>query len=176
MAIILEATYSKKLGLPNFSSHCYVVSVTTEVTDLANIGTESARLYALLQSTVDSEMREPGYVPEGTPTLSHNGANSHRSNGNGRSNGTHGNGSRDHSANGGSDAWSCSDKQRNLILKIVEDERLDKTDVEALSEQLFGIGVRGCNKMQASQLIEELLEKSGKKVNGRRPWRGASRQ
>ncbi len=37
MAIILEAAYSKKLGLPNFSSHSYVVSIRTELSDLTQV-------------------------------------------------------------------------------------------------------------------------------------------
>jgi hypothetical protein len=42
-----------------------------------------------------------------------------------------------------------------------------------MAQQLFGIGVKELDKLQASQLIEELLEKTGKKTNGRRsPWQG----
>ena len=35
-----------------------------------------------------------------------------------------------------------------------------------MARQLFGTGVTGLDKMQASQLIEELLEKTGKKAGG----------
>ena len=31
MAIVLEANYAKKLGLPNFSSHQYSVTIRTEL-------------------------------------------------------------------------------------------------------------------------------------------------
>ena len=55
MAIILEAAYSKKLGLPNYSSHSYVVSSRTEPSDLTQVEAESARLYALLQQSVDGQ-------------------------------------------------------------------------------------------------------------------------
>ena len=58
MAIILEAAYSKKLGLPNYSSHSYVVSIRTELSDLTQVEEESARLYSLLQQSVDQ--RNPG--------------------------------------------------------------------------------------------------------------------
>jgi hypothetical protein len=34
--------------------------------------------------------------------------------------------------------------------------------VEAMAQQLFGCGVTAMDKMQASQLIEDLLEKVGK--------------
>ncbi len=50
MAITFEANYSKKLGLPGFSSHQYSVTVKTELTDIKQVELESARLYALLQS------------------------------------------------------------------------------------------------------------------------------
>jgi len=43
---------------------------------------------------------------------------------------------------------------------------LTKQDVEEMARQLFGTGVTGLDKMQASQLIEELLEKTGKKAGG----------
>ena len=71
------------------------------------------------------------------------------------------------------ETWNCTDGQKGLILRVVNESKLDKNDVEALAQQLFGAGVRELDKMQASQLIEELLEKTGKKTNGRRsPWHG----
>lgn len=56
MAIILEAAYSKKLGLPHYSSHSYVVSIRTELADLTQVEQESARLYHLLQCSVDEQI------------------------------------------------------------------------------------------------------------------------
>ena len=53
MPIILEATYSKKLGLPNHGSHSYVVSLRTELTDIDQMPDESSRLYRMLQDAVD---------------------------------------------------------------------------------------------------------------------------
>ena len=70
MAIILEAAYSKKLGLPNYSSHSFVVSIRTELSDLTQVEAESARLYALLQQSVDNEIRQVGFLPDAT-TLRH---------------------------------------------------------------------------------------------------------
>ena len=43
-------------------------------------------------------------------------------------------------------------------------------DVERMSYDLFGRGVKACNKMQMSQLIDDLLERNGGKSNGRRRW------
>ena len=64
MAIILEAAYSKKLGLPNYSSHSFVVSIRTELSDLTQVEEESTRLYALLQQSVDNEIRQVGFLPD----------------------------------------------------------------------------------------------------------------
>ena len=87
MAITLEANYAKKLGLPNFSSHQYCVTIRTELTDLSQVEAESARLYALLQSAVDREIQEVGFMPDasryGMNNGAANGGNGHPSNGNG---------------------------------------------------------------------------------------------
>ncbi len=91
MAIMLEANYSKKLGLPGYSSHQYSVTIKTEVTDPAQVAAESGRLYELLQGCVDTSIQKTGFLPE--PPAG---------NGNGRP----GNG------NGASDNWACSPKQR----------------------------------------------------------------
>ncbi len=44
MAIVLEANYAKKLGLPNYSLHQYSVMIRTESTDLTKVEAESPRL------------------------------------------------------------------------------------------------------------------------------------
>ena len=185
MAIQLEANYSKKLGLPGYSSHQFSVTIRVELADIKQVETESARLYQLLQSCVDQDIQQTGFLPahgssngNGTSNGSHqNGGNGHsngQTNGhstngsNGHSNGHHtnGNGNRRHNAQ--SEAWSCSEKQKALILKIVEDHRLDKQDTEALAQERFGKGVRQLNRMEASGLIEELLETHGGNTgNGR---------
>jgi hypothetical protein len=176
MAIQLEANYSKKLGLPGYSSHQYSVTIRLEVSDIKLVETESERLYALLQGCVDRDIQETGFLPvHGSSNgngSQHNGNHQNGSNGhaNGHStNGHHGtNGNGNGRPNGQSEAWSCSDKQKALILKIVEDNRLDKQDIEALAQERFGKGVRQLNRMEASGLIEELLEThGGNQGNGR---------
>ncbi len=47
MAIVLEANYSKKLGLPGYSSHQYGVTVRAELSDLNQVSEESERVYRL---------------------------------------------------------------------------------------------------------------------------------
>ena len=169
MAIQLEANYSKKLGLPGYSSHQFSVTIRVELADIKQVASESARLYALLQGCVDRDIQQTGFLPvhgssNGNGNGSHqNGSNGHSTNGsNGHSNGHHGtNGNGNGRHNGQSDAWSCSEKQKALILKIVEDHHLDKQDTEALAQERFGKGVRQLNRMEASGLIEELLETHG---------------
>ena len=59
MAITLEANYSKKLGLPGYSSHQYSVTIRTELSDIKQVGAESANLYALLQGCVQRVLAPP---------------------------------------------------------------------------------------------------------------------
>jgi len=159
MAIQIECNYAKKIGLPGYSSHQFSITLRTEIADLTQVQTESARLYRLLQDGVDTSIKETGYLPTS------NG----NANGNGNSNGQ----------NRGADtgAWNCSDKQRDLITKIVTENNLDKTQIETLAQDRFGKGVRSLNKLEASGLIEELLEQTGKnKGNGRGRFQGRYQQ
>lgn len=149
MAIVFEANYSKKLGLPGYSSHQYSLTVRAELSDLSQVESESKRLYGLLQGSVDREIQQTGFLPE-------NNGNGHRPAANGTGNG---NGSRE-------EEWKCSSKQRTLILKIVEENRLEKNKVEALAQDRFGKSVRELNKLEASGLIEELLRQTGNNGQG----------
>ena len=158
MAVILQMTYQKKLGLPNFSSHSCSVSLTVEISDVSVAQQETTRLYDLLQAAVDAQIQQVGYMPDATTYGMHDRqpGNSHRPNGNGYQ--------RQQTQNGSDERWNCTDGQRAFISKIVHESRLDKNEVEAIAQQLFGCGVRQCDRLQASALIEELLEKTGKKV------------
>ena len=141
---IIEANYSKKLGLPGYSSHQYSLTLRAEISDLTQVSAKSQELHALMQSCVDREIQRTGFLPgEVVPVI----------NGNGHANG---NGHKPEP-----DAWSCSDKQRDLILKITDEHKLDKAKVEQLALDRFGKGVKQLNKLEASGLIEELLEQTG---------------
>lgn len=159
MAIVLEANYAKKLGLPGYSSHQYSVSIRTELTNLSQVEAESAKLYHLLQDSVDGSIQEVGFMPDpNTYGTSHgNGTQTTEANGRGA-----------HHASG-SKAWACSDKQRELIEKIVAENNIDKTEVEQLAQEFFSVGVRQLNRLQASGLIDELLERfcGGNRKSGR---------
>lgn len=164
MPITLEVNYSKKLGLPGYSSHQCSITIRTELTDLKQVEPESTRLYTLLQGCVDRDIQQIGYLPaNGNGTNGH--AHSHGANGGNGSTGhpAHGNGR----SNGQADVWACTDKQKGLILGIVADHQLDKHAIEELAQQRFGKPVRQLNKMEASGLIDELLEThGGKNGNG----------
>jgi len=162
MAVILSMTYQKKLGLPNFSSHSCSVSLTVEIPDVSVAAQESSKLYALLQTAVDAEIQQVGYMPDAsTYGMKQNGSNDHSSSGNGAQRSQP-------MQNRNGDAWNCTDGQKSFIQRIVNENGLNKDDVEASAQQLFGLGVKALDKMQASQLIEELLEKTGKSKGNRR--------
>ena len=169
MAIILQADYAKKLGLPGYSSHQFSVSVKTEVSDLSDIEGKCQELYNELQHAVDVNIQQTGFVPE-DPQQKTNG-HSNGFSGNGHRNGHHPqqamNGHHQNSHHGD---WHCSPKQKALILRVVDEGQYSKQQVEELARERFGKGVTTLNKMEASGLIDELLESSngGSRSNGSR--------
>ena len=157
--ITLEANYSKKIGLPGYSSHQFSVTLKSELADVSQAKQESARLYDVLQQSVDHNIQQVGYLP---------GTNGH---GNG-----HSNGNGHHKPQPESDPWNCSDKQRDLIRKITEEHKLDKARVEQLAQDRFGKSVKALNKLEASGLIDELLEQTGQtKPRGNRFQKAGAR-
>ena len=159
MAVILNITYSKKLGLPGYSSHSCSVSLTVEIDRKEMAAEESAKLYSLLQSAVDENIKTVGWMPATVAYgLPENGTGS---NGNG------------HSIGNGHQPlyrWACTQGQREFIQRIVSEHGLDKNNVEGTAQQMFNNSVRQLNKMQASQLIEHLLEQTGQPPQRNR-WR-----
>lgn len=163
MAIKLSANYSKKLGLPQYSSHSFSASVEVELNDITQVEAEVQKLYQLLQQSVDQEIQQQGYVPTDNTT----GNSRATSQPKGRTQPVNGQGR----APSGTDRWNCTDGQRGFILRIVnENPGITKQVAEDLSQQLFGIGVKQLNKMQASQLIEDLLVMAGKPPPRQTRW------
>jgi hypothetical protein len=146
MAIVIEANYTKKLGLPGYSSHQYSVTLRTELANLNQVEAESTRPHTLLQSSVDREIQKVGFLPD------------------------KGNG------NGNHDVWNCSPKQRQYIIDLVDQNRLDKTAVEQLAQDRFGKSVRGLNRLEASGLIEELKEQVARNGQAPAPQNGRANQ
>jgi hypothetical protein len=158
MAIKLIAAYSKKVGLPGYSSHSFSVSMETELSDVSNVTGESERLYALLQESVDKQIQTTGFVPPDGYGM------------NGQTNGNDNGHQRQQQQP--SDA-GISEKQLDLINRIVRDNNANKAEIENMSVQMFGGGVRTLNRMQASNLIDELFEKYPRKGgNGNGNGRG----
>jgi hypothetical protein len=148
MAVRLIANYSKRLGLPGYSSHQFSVSVETELRDVQDVEGESHRLYQLLQQNVDAQIQDAGFVPgDGYG-------------GDGTANGSAPRASAD---SGSPRPWRCSPKQRRFIEQIVRENRLDPKEVAALADELFTLPVQNLNRMQASGLIDALLDQAGKK-------------
>jgi hypothetical protein len=140
--IKLSAAYSKKVGLPGYSSHSFSVSIETELQNLDNIRGESARLYESLQNAVDQQIQKTGFVPPDGYGM-------------------------EADRNG---VWNCSQKQRGLIEKIGTEHNLDRNTLDKLAVEMFGVKVQALNKLQASGLIDELLHRYGKRTDqyGRR--------
>ena len=155
MPIIIEANYSKKIGLPAYSSHAFSVTIRTEISDLADVQRQAGQLYSLLQESVDRNIQEVGFTPDGNG----HGSPAPRT--------TNGHATEQPRANGDHSQWACSDKQKDLILKIVEEHKIDKQEVEGLAKQMFNAPVKSLHKMDASSLIAELIAKYGPtKTNG----------
>lgn len=155
MAIKLTSNYSKKVGLPQYSSHQFSVSLETELTDMGQVQGEVTRLYGLLQDAVDRELQHVGFIPGEGASDGNNGMNA----------ATTDNG---HHAARKETPWNCSDKQRELILKLVNEHDLDKEVIDQLAIERFGHGVKELNKLEASGLIDELLETHAGNSNGKR--------
>ena len=141
MAVLLQITYQKKLGLPNFSSHSCSVSVQVEVADLSHVAEENSRLYKLLQASVDEEIQKVGFMPDATSYGMNNG-----------------NGHQEQRLQPQNDA-GISEKQLDLINRVIRENNISKTEVDNMAVSMFGGGVRTLNRMQGSQLIDELFEK-----------------
>ena len=148
--LIIEANYAKKVGLPAYSSHQFSVTLRTELTDLSQLEKTAADLYQRLQAAVDTQIINPGLVPASNGALTPHPLPAPVQ-------------------RGDEQTWRCSEKQRDLILKIVAEHHLDKTSVDGLAQERFGTGVRQLNKLQASALIDELIETNSPARRGRRP-------
>jgi len=153
MAIKLIANYSKRLGLPGYSSHQFSIEIETELVTTDDVPAEAARIYGLLQSNVDEQIRATGFVPPSDYGMEQAPSNS--------------------SAKGdnASSDWKCSQKQRELIENLVAEHQLEKAAVESLAMERFGKGVRLLNKVEASGLIDELIDTHAgheRPSNGRR--------
>jgi hypothetical protein len=158
MALTIEANYSKKVGLPGYSSHQFSLSLKSELTDLNQVPAEAARLYRLLQDGVDASLQDIGWLPESKSNGHSNGHTNGHANGNGQPPSRQWNGVAPAPARS-AETWNCTPKQQDFILQLVEENHLDKNEVEQLAQERFGKGVKQLTKLDASGFIEELTQK-----------------
>ena len=149
MAILLQFDYGKKLGLPNYSSHNFGVSMKAEVSDPEDIPQEAERAYGILQQAVDKQMENPGFLPSKNDKET-------------ESKGTQINGT-------DPEKWNCTERQRGLILKILSQNDLPESAIEEVAQDLHGRPMSELGKLQVSSVISEVLDRWGrhKRSNGR---------
>ena len=165
MAIKLIANYSKRLGLPGYSSHQFEVSIETEITHTSELASETERLYGSLQAAVDAQIQQVGFVPNehyGTQATQRPvpGASCSQT--------TPASSVRQTppvGASGGpiepTPAWKCSEKQKALIMELAGKTGLDDSALNELATRRFNKSVAMLNRMEASGLIDELMNRSG---------------
>jgi hypothetical protein len=168
--ITLKSDYRKTLGLPGYSSHSFSASVEVELSAADDIPAEIHRLYQTLQQNVDQQIQDPGYVPEGTygmdvaksPPQKPVAAPAVRSAQPSRTNqparqspaAAKSYGARTAPA---SQVWNCSEKQRQLIDKLIRESDITKKAVDAVAQDRFGKVVPALNKLEASGLIDMMI-------------------
>lgn len=162
MAIKLIANYSKRLGLPGYSSHQFEVSVETEIGNTSELDFAAERLYSSLQSAVDAQIKQVGFVPDASygsggvsgpslPAMRQVPRISMQPSGDKRS----------APVSSDQQAWNCSEKQKQVILSLARKNGMDDSALHDLAVLCFSKGVSQLNKLEASTLIKELMETSG---------------
>ena len=177
MPVIITACVSKKVGQANYGSAGFSLTVQSEVSNLDQVQVESHRLYELLNHSVNRELFEASNAGA-QPLLAsesiheepyhdhHNGRFNGQVNGHANGHKNHHTPSIEHRRQPGllQRTWKASDKQRDLVLKLVENTGISISVVEQLSEEMFGFGdLPDLNKIQMSGLIDELLSRYGKR-------------
>lgn len=136
-----------------------------EVSSLRRLETESARLYRVLQTSVDAEIKDAGFLPDATKygmlvdgKAGQNGASS--------------NGRRTSATPAPSAAAShSSEKQKTLIAKVAKEQKFTAEDLDGIAKRMFGSCLAELDRKQSSSFISELLA-----IAGPPRFRKASRQ
>ncbi len=141
MATVLKATYTTGLTQAGLSDHRFSLSLRTKVADLTQVETECARLYAVLQASMENVLQNHGSLP-----LNLNG-----------------HGERRHiirSLRGDQNrsTWACSRKQRKLLRRFIAKCNLDWSFIERAAQERFAKPVQALNQSQARELIRVLHE------------------
>ena len=153
MAVIPDINYTKKLGLPNYSSPSLGIGLKAEVANLDEVQGEVEKAHSLLQSAVDSQIVHQGFV----------------SNESNEVNGSVQGQKVQPKAKTDPDDWNCSIRQKGLLMTILERNNLDPEVVEDLADDLCGKPMSDLNKGQVSAVISEILDRWGRhpKTNGK---------
>lgn len=163
MAVKIICNYSKRLGLPGYSSHQFSVSVEKELSTNADIQLEAARFYQTLQNAVDQQIQNTGFVPKENYGVIEKTVSPTRALEAPKLT-PHPKSNDDTLSREESTQWKASLKQRDLIFKLVENNGLEMEDVQSLAEEMFTTSnLPELNKIQISGLIDELLSRYGKK-------------
>ena len=141
MAIVLKATYSTGLTQAGLSSHRFSLSLRTKVADITQVETESARLYAVLQASMENVLQNHGSLPL---NLNGHGERRHMIRSLGRDQNR--------------PTLACSRKQRKLLRRFIAKCNLDWSFIERAAQERFGKPVRALNQSQARELIRVLHE------------------
>ena len=141
MAIVLKATCTPGLTQDGLSSHRFSLSVRTKVAGRNQVETECARLYAVLQTSVDNALQNHGSVP-----LILNGHRQRRHM------------IRSLGRDQNRSTWACSRKQRKLLRRFIAKCNLDWSFIERAAQERFAKPVRSLNQSQARELIRVLHE------------------
>ncbi len=165
MAIKLIANYSKRLGLPGYSSHQFEVSIETEITHTSELAAEAERLYGSLQSAVDAQIQQVGFVPDEhyglqpapTPVSGASGSQTMSASSVRQTPPA----SAPETSVATVPAWKCSEKQQSLILELAGKTGLDDSALDELATRRFNKSIAMLNRMEASGLIDELMNRSG---------------
>ena len=141
MATVLKATYTTGLTQAGLSDHRFSLSLRTKVADLTQVQTECARLYAVLQASVENMLQNHGSAP-----LNLNG-----------------HGERRHiiralRGDQNRSTWACSRKQRKLLRRFIAKCNLDWSFIERAAQERFAKPVQALNQSQARELIRVLHE------------------
>ena len=108
-----------------------MISVRAEVSSLRRLETESARLYRVLQTSVDTEIQEAGFLPDATKY-------GMLVDGKAGQNGAASNGARTPTVPvPATDASRSSEKQKTLIAKVAKEQKFTAEDLDGIAQRLF---------------------------------------
>ena len=137
MPTTIELSYTKKLGLPAYSSHGCQASIRTDAESVAHALEQLPLLYKMLQASVDTELQSVGFVPDvkryGFPNAAPAPSKTEVAS-----------------------AWACTKEQKVMIVTLAKRHGIGQKALNALSLERFKESVAILDARQAARLIQEL--------------------